>query len=624
MLHFAISDHRRLSTAHRPFASSILTLGCAVVLVAGCGKPDAPPVPAVAVTTIVDPAAAMASPQVASVPMRFADVSGPAGLTWRFTNGAIPSHPFVEQTGGGVALFDYNNDGFLDIFAGQGGPIPGSSAGAARGHNVLYRNNGNGTFTDVTVAAGLGVDTGYGQGVSVADYDNDGWADLYVTAYGGSHLFHNNGNGAFTEVTQRAGVGDAVSPGTTGEPDSQAGAPSHPGEPNWATSSAWGDYDRDGYLDLYVCHYCRWSPAEDRARPAGMPAAPMLYPPSHNSLYHNNGDGTFTDITRKAGLSGLWGKSLVAAWIDYDGDGWQDLFVSNDTMPDFLLHNNRNGTFTDRAAAAGVAFDRRGHATASMGIGICDYRHEGRPDLFVVNYAGEAKTVRHNLGGGLFEDAGQDTRIAATNLHYLGFGLECFDYDLDGHPDAVVGNGYISPAVAASDGGGASYAQSQQLLHNQGDGTFADDLRSLGDLVLPRVTRGLAVGDYDNDGDVDILMVSQTGPLQLFRADGGNRNNWITFRLEGVRSNRDAVGAKVTVQTRSGRQTQWVRGGSSYCSHSDLRLTFGLGRAADVEAIDILWPSGLSQRIGRLAGKRFYRLQEGHEALPDPRGPQPN
>lgn len=608
-------ERGHIRKAHRLSLSSGVTLTRRAFLSAlagglaaasGCRRPETPLT--IPPATVLDPRAAAAGKQVTAFPVRFTDMSAPAGLTWRFTNGATDRHSFIEQTGGGVALFDYNHDGLLDIFAIQGGNVPGGAVDqdAAGARNVLYRNNGNGTFTDVTAAAGLAVPTGYGQGVSVADYDNDGWPDLYLTAYGGNRLFRNNGNGTFADVTETAGLGDAILPGLSDEP-------------SWATSAAWGDYDNDGFLDLYVCHYCRWSPAEDRLRPASLPSAPMLYPPSHCRLFHNNGDGTFTDVTSAAGLGNLWGKSLAAAWIDYDDDGWLDLFVSNDTTPDFLLHNNRDGTFTNRAAAAGVAVGRSGKATASMGIGIGDYRHEGREDLFVVNYAGEPKSVWHNIGDGLFEDASEKTRIAATNLLYLGFGLECFDYDLDGWPDVIVGNGHVSPTVPALSRDGETYAQSQQLLHNQGDGTFVEDRRSLGDLVLPRVTRGLAVGDFDNDGDVDVLMVSQTGPLQLFRNDGGNRNHWITFRLEGVHSNRDAVGAKVTVHTQRGKQTQWVRGGSSYCSHSDLRLTFGLGRAAAIQALEIRWPRGLRQSFGALSAGRFYWLREASVPQFDPR-----
>lgn len=506
-----------------------------------------------------------------------------------------------------MALFDYNNDGRLDIFAVQGGPLPNSPPDDSvfSTQNVLYRNNGDGTFTDVTKEAGLLGPTGYGQGVSVADYNNDGWLDLYITAIGGNHLFRNNGDGTFTDVTREAGVADQFLPGL---PKMQC----------WPTSSAWGDYDNDGFLDLFVCHYCQWSPEIEQSDTFGEFPAPMQFPASHCRLYHNNGNGTFTDVTSRAKLEGLWGKSLSAVWIDYDSDGWPDLFVTNDTMANFLLHNNRNGTFTNVADAAGAAYNSMGHATASMGIGVSDYMHEGREDLFVVNYAEELKTVLLNLGG-VFQNASLSSGVSTANLHYLGFGLECFDYDLDGWPDIIIGNGDVSPMVAKASTDGETYAQSQLLLHNEGNGVFLEDDRSLGDLVTPRVTRGLAVGDYDNDGDIDVLMVSQLGNLTLFRNDGGNKNHWITIRLEGVRSNRDAVGAKLTLVTKAGHQTQWVRSGSSYCSHSDMRVTFGLGRETNVKSLEILWPSGVRQNFQNLAANRFYLVREGASPDIDPR-----
>jgi hypothetical protein len=523
-------------------------------------------------------------------------------LTWKFDNGADGKFYLVESIGGGVAFIDYNNDGLLDIFAVQSGRAPGykdyDRSVATR--NVLYRNNGDGTFTDVTAQSGLDMPTGYGQGVSVADFDNDGWPDLYITGYGGNHLFRNNRDGTFTDVTRQAGVSDLT----------LATAPS---EPAWSTSSAWADYDNDGFLDLFVCHYCQWSATVDDSRPVRTDySAPYGYPPSTCRLYHNNGNGTFTDVSAQAGLNRVFGKSLSAAWIDYDDDGWMDVFVTNDTMPNVLLHNNRDGTFTDKAVAAGVAYNASGQPSAGMGIGVCDYLNEGRPDIFVVNFSHELKSVKHNLGHGVFEDAVQSTGIAATNLNYLGFGLECLDYDLDGRPDVVIGNGHVFTNIHDYDPYGGTYAQSQQLFHNEGHGKFVQDDHSLGDLANPRVTRGLAVGDFDNDGDVDIVMVSQTGPLQLYRNDGGNANHWVTFRLEGVKSNRDAVGARVRVRTKRGTQTQWVKGGSSYCSHSDLRLTFGLGDEASVESVEVRWPSGLRQSFAGVAANHFYRFIEGH------------
>jgi hypothetical protein len=565
------------------------------------GKPNPP--------TIVSAAQANAAKQLTRAPLRFTDITGPAGVKWHYTSGATGKHHFIESTGGGVALFDYNNDGLLDIFAVQGGTLPGDPA--AHGtppRNVLYRNNGDGTFTDVTAGSGLDVETGYGQGVSIADFDNDGFSDIYVTASGGNHLFRNNGNGTFTDVTARAGVADAVSPGLHEAP--------------WPLSAAWADYDNDGRLDLFVCHYCRWTPALDKECPDahGNPAycRPQVYEPSHCRLYHNNGDGTFTDVTDKSGIGKLQGKSMGAAWFDYDDDGWMDLFVTNDTMVNFLLHNNRDGTFTDKGIISGVGYGEQDAPSSGMGIGVGDYDNDGREDLFIVNFSGQSKTLFHNLGHGIFENASAQAGLASTNLQYLGFGLECFDYDLDGRKDLIFGNGHVLDGNVPLELG-SSYAQSQQLFHNQGDGTFAEDTHSLGDLAIPRVTRGLGIGDIDNDGDIDVVMVSQTGPLQIYRNDGGNQSHWITLRLEGVKSNRDAIGAKVVVRTAAGAQTQWVRGGSSYCSQSDRRVTFGLGDAAGITALEIRWPRGLTQKFGPLAAGRFYHVQEGREPVTDPR-----
>ncbi|MBV9851723.1 MAG: CRTAC1 family protein [Armatimonadetes bacterium] len=591
----------------------LAALGGGLFGLAGCGRKRAgvaAPAPAIIpVNTIIDPARAAAAPQVTTHPLRFTDVSPAAGLRWTFQNGATGRHLFVESTGGGVAFFDYNGDGLLDIFAVQGGPVPGA-AGAEKNFStrgVLYRNNGDGTFTDVTQQAGLAGNMGYGQGVSVADYDNDGRPDLYITAYGGNHLYHNNGNGTFTDVTQKAGVADT--------------APVL-GVLPWPLTAAWGDYDNDGRLDLFVCHYCRWSRGLDQTclgldnKPAY--CRPQVYESSHNRLFHNNGDGTFTDVSQRAGIDKLASKGMGAVWLDYDEDGWPDLFVTNDTKPNFLLHNNRDGTFTDKATLAGVAYSDQGQPLSGMGIGTGDYTGDGREDLFVVNFSGEPKSVFHNIGHGVFESTSYQTNIASTNLQFLGFGLECFDYDNDGWPDLIVGNGHVLDRMYASTAG-SSYAQSQQLFHNQHDGTFVEDLRSLGDLVQPRVTRGLAVGDYDNDGDVDVLMVSQTGPLQLFRNDGGNRNGWITFRLEGVRGNRDAYGAKVTVTTKAGRRVRWLHGSTSYCSHSDSRLCFGLGDERAIAGGEVVWPRGGHQKFGPLDGGRFYWLREGSPPVPDPR-----
>ena len=543
-------------------------------------------------------------------------------ITFTHASGFTERRRLPESIAPGVAIFDYNNDGLLDIFAVQGGPVPGASAAeqnsvspslagrAGEGsnrRNVLYRNNGDGTFTDVTAGSGLDIDTGYGQGVSTADFDNDGFEDVYITSYGGNHLFHNNGNGAFTDITAKAGVADTVpDAGTT--------------EPPWSTSSAWADYNNDGRLDLFVCHYARWSTATNKPCTGvneGGNCRPQSYPASTCRLYHNDGNGLFTDVTKKAGIDKATGKSLGAAWVDYDGDGYMDLFITNDTVPNVLFHNNHNGAFTDKGVLAGVAMNDHGEASAGMGVGISDYDGDGRPDFFVANYTREFKSAFHNLGHGLFENMSYQTGLASTNAEFLGFGLDCLDYDLDGHPDVVVGNGHIKEQIDANADAFTSYAQSQQLLRNQGDGTFVDDQRSLGDLAFPRVTRGLAVGDFDNDGDPDVLMISQTGPLQLFRNDGGNTNHWITLRLEGVKSNRDAVGAEVTVTTTHGKQTQWVNGGSSYCSQSDRRLTFGLAGDTAIQSLQVHWPHGITQTFAPVPVNHIYLLKEGAAPTPE-------
>ena len=603
--------------SRRSFIASALGGALTGVTAAGCrpksvepGKGPAGSASALPSTirTVADVAAAR---QLTKFPLRFTDVSGVAGISWKFTNGSGGHHAFIESTGGGVAFFDYNNDGLLDIFALQGGPSPGTAPDAAHpisARSVLYRNNGDGTFTDVTAGSGLDIDLGYGQAVSAADYDNDGWADLYVSAYGGNRLLHNNGNGTFSDVTRKAGVADAVALGLD--------------EPPWPLSSAWADYDNDGHLDLFVCHYCRWSPKIDKrcsdSQGRSAYCRPQVYEPSHCRLYHNNGDGTFTDVTIKAGLGTVLGKSMGAAWVDYDGDGFMDLFVTNDTAVNFLLHNNRDGTFTDVGLLVGVAYGDQDAASSGMGVGVGDFENDGREDLFAVNYSGEAKSIFKNRGHGMFENVSTRAGVAGTNLQYLGFGMEVLDYDLDGHKDLLFGNGHALDGSAPRELG-SSYEESQQLFHNGGDGTFAEDTHSLGDLVQPRVTRGLAIGDYDNDGDIDVVMVSQTGPLQLYRNDGGNQNHWITLRFEGVKSNRDAIGAKIVVHTKAATQTQWVRGGSSYCSQSDRRVTFGLADVGVIDGLEVRWPSGVLQKFGSLKADTFYYLREGGTPVPDPR-----
>ena len=593
-----------MTLTRRQFLMGLLT----ATTLSGCRKKKVQELQPAAfpITTVYTPAQIASAKQLTTHPVKFTDVTSLAGINWIYNNGASGHHYFLETAGGGLAFLDYNNDGYLDIFALQGGPVPGGiqNGKTFSTESVLYRNNGDGTFTDVTKDSGLDGNLGYGMAVSVADFNNDGFPDLYITTYGGNRLFKNNGNGTFTDVTKRAGLADTE--GTL--------LP-------FPLSAVWGDYDNDGYLDLFVCHYTQWSVKLDQSCPLrGEPSycKPQVYSPSYCSLYHNNGDGTFTNITKSSGIDKLQGKSMSGVWFDYDDDGWIDLFVTNDTMPNFLLHNNRNGTFTNVALEAGVAIGANGELESGMGIAAGDYFHTGREDLVVVNFSGEPKSVYVNIGSGLFQNETYESNMASTNLEFLGFGLDSLDYDLDGYLDFVVGNGHVLDHIEML-GEGASYAQSQQLFHNQGKGTFAEDILSLGDLAKPRVTRGLAIGDFDNDGDQDVVMIGQNEPLQLFRNDGGNQNNWVVLRLEGVHSNRDAIGAKVTVHAANGIQTGWINGGGSYVSHSDTRLTFGLADSKTIESIEIKWPRGLKQHFGPIKCNGFYWVREGGDIVPDPR-----
>lgn len=560
--------------------------------------------PVVSSTSIIDPLTVNNSAQTTGFPLSFKDTEASSGINWSYDNGARGAHWFIETTGGGVAFFDYDNDGWLDIFAPQGGVIVGTKTNAGNKpyarRNVLYHNNHNGTFSDVTSGSGLDAYTNYGQAVSVADYDNDGRKDLYISAYGGNHLFRNQGRGQFKDVTIAAGLSDTKSDIN--------------GELPWPISSAWADYDRDGDLDVLVCHYARWSPqinkpCKNPTRKVLSYCRPQVYEPSSSRIFQNNGDGTFTDVSKKAGIANLQGKAMVAAWFDYNDDGWIDCLVSNDTMPNWLLHNNRNGTFTEKAVLAGVATGADGEVMSGMGIGVGDYNNDTREDLFVVNFSQQAKSVYRNMGSGLFQNESYTSNIASTNLQFIGFGLEACDYDLDGWKDLIVGNGHVLD-LADEHVDGSSYAQSQQLLHNEKDGTFKDDLKSLGDLVKPQVTRGLAVGDYDNDGDWDVVMVAHDGPMRLFRNEGGNKNHWITISLEGKKL-RDAIGAKITIAAGGKKQVQRVRGGSSYASFSDSRVTFGLGQLQKVDSVEIRWADGAVQKLGSAPSNFFYLARQG-------------
>ena len=531
----------------------------------------------------------------------FRDVTREAGLAFTYDNDARGAHRFIESTGGGCAFVDTNNDGLLDIVAVQGGPAPGS-APRARPRHALYVNRGNGTFVDGVPAAGLGIDTGYAQGVSAADYDGDGWTDILITSYGGTHLFRNR-RGSFHDVTTAAGL-------------------RLPGEPHWATSAAWADYDRDGHLDLFVCHYASWFPDVERPcvdsarRP--MYCAPTAYPGDVSVLYRSRGDGTFENSTARAGLAELEGKALGAAWLDFDQDGWQDLFIANDMTPNRLLRNDRTGRFRDVAPAAGVANGPTGQPLSGMGVSAADFDGDAREDLIVVNFSRQPRSYFLNLGDGNFNWGSEWAGLGGADQPFLAFGVDHLDYDLDGDPDLVAGNGHLNQAVERVPGG-VTYRQRQQLFRNLGDGRFVDDRQAAGDLSRERITRGLAVGDYDNDGRADVVVSGPGSPLELYRNVSASRAKWIGFRLEGKGRNTEAIGARVCV--RAGGRAQWqvVRSGSSYCSRSDTRLLFGLGAHDRVDAVEVEWPRGRRQRVSDLIAGRYYLLREAGACVPDPR-----
>jgi len=526
----------------------------------------------------------------------FKDVAAAAGVHFTESNGATGKFYYIESTPGGCAFFDYDNDGYPDILLIQSGRFPRTPANSPSNWCRLYHNNGNGTFTDVTAGSGLDRDLGYCQGVAVGDYDNDGYDDLYITAYGGNHLLRNlHGTGRFEDVTSRAGVGDTDQ------------------GPRYATSAAFGDYDNDGHLDLYVCHYSPWTVARNRvcsnARGESDYCSPYTLDPDVDRLYHNNGNGTFTDVTKSSGITSAKGRGLGVAWLDYDGDGREDIYVCNDLTPAILWHNDGHGKFSNRALQAGCAYDSSGAEIAGMGLGVGDYDNSGRESLFVANFSGQPNTLFHNVGGGQFVDVSNAAGVAQPHMKYLTFGADFIDYNADGWKDIINANGHVE-IHAPETYNGTTYPEPKQLYHNDGNGKFSLVTRDLGDLNTPVVSRGLAVGDYDNDGRLDILVNNQNGPAQLFHNEVRNAGNWISFKLIGTKSNRDGYGAKVNVTCGKRHYFSECRGSSSFESHSDSRVYFGLGAATRVDAVTIRWPSGAHDQIRDLSADHIYTVTE--------------
>ena len=524
----------------------------------------------------------------------FRDVTQQAGIHFVHDNGAFGKKYLPETLGPGVAFIDYDNDGWPDIFLVNGMDWPGHT----RKHTTpkLYHNNHDGTFTDVTHKAGLDGEEMFGMGVAVGDYDNDGYDDLFVTAYGQNHLFHNNGNGTFSDVTQRAGLG---------------------GVKEFSTGAAWVDYDKDGKLDLVVANYVQWTPETDLYCTLDGKSKSYCTPESYKGtavrLWRNRGDGTFEDSTKKAELDDPTSKTLGIAVLDYDGDGWPDLLLSNDTQPNKLYHNNGNGTFTEKAVLAGVAFSEDGVARAGMGVDAADYDRSGHPSLLITNFANQMLSLYHNEGSGLFVDQAPQSEIGRASLLTLGFGCFFFDYDLDGWPDVFVANGHIDPDIQRVQAN-VKYAMPPHLFRNMGKGNFQEVTKSMGAaFASPRVGRGAAYADIYNDGRLDILMSTNGGPAVLFRneATGEVVNRSLRIKLVGTKSNRDGIGATAHVTTADGTQTEMMRSGSSYLSASELVLTFGLGKQDKANQIEIRWPSGQMDRLSNVAAGQTITVTEG-------------
>lgn len=521
---------------------------------------------------------------------RFANVTGAAGIQFQHNSGAYGGKLLPETLGSGCAFMDYDRDGWLDILLINGMDWPGHQR--QRSTMKLYRNNRNGTFTDVTRAAGLDLEM-YGMGVAVGDYNNDGWPDIFVSCVGQSRLFRNTGKGAFVEVTKNSGL--------------------H-GHQGLSTSALWFDYDRDGWLDLFVCNYVRWSPETDVFCSLDGTHKSYCTPEAYRGdtcwLFHNRGNGTFEEVTAASGIFDSSSKSLGVAMLDYDQDGWPDLLVANDTQPNKLYKNLRNGKFKDFGVDAGVAFSADGKARAGMGVAVGDFENSGRPGIAITNFDNEMIGLYRAQSGGTFDDVAMASGLGAATRSTLGFGCAFFDADLDGRLDLAVANGHIDETVR-NIRGNIGYAQAPQLFLNEGGGKFRDVAGDAGSgFSSPIVGRGLAYGDFDNDGDLDLLLTTNNGPAYLYRNDLANGNRSIRFRLVGTKSNRDAMGAVVRVFCGGETQMRMVQGGASYLSQSELAVTFGVGKAETIERVSIAWPSGGSEEHRNLRSGRTYEITE--------------
>ena len=523
--------------------------------------------------------------------IQFVDVTQEAGIRWQHTDGRSGQKYFMETLGSGAAFFDYDADGDPDLYFVNGAPLPGYVAQEVP-INCLYRNNGDGTFTDVTEKAGVG-DTGYGHGCAVGDYNNDGKLDLYVTNYGTNRLYRNNGDGTFTDVANIAGVT----------------------EPRWSSSCAFADYDRDGNLDLYVVNYIVFDIDENPwcgLKEKGIRAycEPDNFPAQSDTLFRNNGDGTFTDVTKSAGIYNTTGKGLGVVWGDYNNDGVPDIYVANDSTENFFYHNNGDGTFEEVGFMIGVALSENGAAENGMGTAFGDWNNDGWLDLTVTNYAQQTNTLYHNDADGFFTDATATTKTAQLTYPYLGWATAFIDYDNDGYQDLFVANGHLHENLAEL-GQQGTYGQRNLLFRNNHNGTFTEVSETLGpSMKLEDVSRGATFADYDSDGDIDIVVTNSNTAPRLLRNDGGNQKNWLRIRLVATQGTTDAMGARVKITTGDLTQTREVRSGDGYLSQRDLTLHFGVADYAQIDSVEIQWQSGAKQLIKSVPANQVLSLEE--------------
>jgi enediyne biosynthesis protein E4 len=531
---------------------------------------------------------------LAAQTIQFRDITAQAGIRFVHNNGAFGKKYLPETMGPGCAFIDYDNDGWPDILLVNGENWPGHPGPPTTLH--LYHNNRDGTFTDVTRKAGLAVSM-FGLGVAIGDYDNDGYDDLFITALGQSHLFHNNGTGTFSDVTKAAGLW---------------------GPNEFSTGAAWVDYDRDGKLDLVVANYVQWSIRGDLfctldgAKKSY--CTPESYKGSAARLWHNLGNGKFEDATQKAGFFDATSKSLGVAILDYDNDGWPDILLANDTQPNKLYLNKHDGTFEEKGVSAGIAFSEDGVARAGMGVDAADYDRSGHASIIITNFANQMLSLYHNEGNGLFVDEASRSEVGRASLVTLGFGCFFFDYDNDGWPDIFVADGHIENEIERVQKR-VTYAEPPHLFRNLGGGKFQEVTQSLGEVFAsPKVARGAAYADIDNDGALDVLLTTNGGGAYLFHNEGVT-NHSLRIKLKGTKSNRDGIGAVIRVK--SGKDAQWhmVRSGSSYLSQSELVATFGLGGAAKADSVEVQWPSGQVDKLTSVNAGQTVTIEEGKGAV---------